>query len=35
VKFEVPDAVATPEITPLAAFSSRPAGKLPCVIFHE
>ena len=35
VKFEVPEAVGVPEITPVDALRSRPEGKLPVVIVHE
>jgi hypothetical protein len=31
VKFDVPLAVGVPEITPVAVFNVRPAGKLPRV----
>ncbi len=35
VKFDVPDAVGAPEISPVLVFSESPAGRLPTVIDHE
>ena len=37
VKLSVPTnvPVGVPEITPVAAFSDKPAGKLPVVMVHE
>lgn len=35
VKFDVPDAVGAPEISPVLVLSESPAGRLPAVIDHE